>query len=840
VPSVRRVRLALVALIVVLAGLPPAGAQLPIPGLGTRGADPAASTPSGSVSDPAARDGSADARAPAPFPLASLSTALLESRQALRGAERTLRRPLHLEDWQQEIERLLTRSQEISASAQTLPKDQRTFRGLFSLANEWRFVRLRTDLAAEAFQRRLAALQALDSQLSRMQERWALTRQQLPAEAPEGVPAGAIDELATAIEVVDGRARSELEHVLSLQSKLTELQLAVDEGTAWVEETARAERARLFEIDSPPLWTALGDRAQEPAGAARAPGGESLELAAQAVRSPRRIALSVAVLAALYLLFSAARRGLAGLEPPDRLAFVGLALVRRPVRSALLCVLTLQLLLFPRAPAVFYDLLAIAVIAVIASLGGPIMRPALRPYFAGLLVLSLAERLRTLFLAPSLGSRLLLLLIGLLAFAGLAWGIRPGRPERTALAGRWWDTVLVLALAAAALFGSAIVSNVVGNLSLAELLTSSTLASGLAALFLYLLAALGGILLRWWASRPDPRLVSVRTHGPELIAGGTRLMVAAAATGWAFVTLHLFTLAQAVSDWLHETLSHRFVFGALDLSLGDVVAFLLGLAAAVVVARAVSFLLAEEVLPRTAIPRGRASAIVTIVRYLLLAAGFVAAVAMSGFELNRLTLLVSAFGVGVGFGLQNVISNFVAGLILILERPIELGDVVELGSLTGTVRRIGIRSSVVRTFDGASVIVPNSNLISDQVVNWTHSDKLRRIEIRVGAAYGTAPDRVLELLRGAAAGHPKVLHHPPPNPLFVGFGDSSLDFSLRFWTADFDDWMIVQSDVLAAVEAALRGAGIEIPFPQRDLHLRSFDPAAREALRDAPQPPPAP
>jgi len=160
--------------------------------------------------------------------------------------------------------------------------------------------------------------------------------------------------------------------------------------------------------------------------------------------------------------------------------------------------------------------------------------------------------------------------------------------------------------------------------------------------------------------------------------------------------------------------------------------------------------------------------------------------------------------------------------------------------MTGTVQRIGIRSSLVRTFDGASVIVPNSNLISDQVVNWTHSDKLRRLELRVGVAYGTAPERVLELLRGAAAGHPKVLPYPPPNPLFVGFGDSALDFSLRFWTAEFDNWMTVQSDVLAAVEAALRGAGIEIPFPQRDLHLRSVDPAAREALRDAPQSPPAP
>jgi small-conductance mechanosensitive channel len=835
VPSVRRVGLALVVLFALLAGQPPAGAQFPIPGLSSAGAAPDAAS-----ADAESHGSSGVAPAPAPYPLASLSTSLLESRQALRSAERTLRRPRHMDEWRGEIERLMEASRGLAGSERALPADQRTFRSLFSAANEWRIMRLQTEVAAEAIQRRLAALQALEAQLTLLRERWSLTRVALAEAAPEGVPHDAIDQLAASIEVVGGRTRSELEFALGLQSALTELQLVVDEGTAWVEETSRAERRRLLEIDSPPLWTALAGRTEGPPVVGFGPWRASLWLLADRARSPRRIELSVAVLAALYLLLSAARRGLAGFPPPDRLSAVGLELLRRPVRAAILCVLPLQLLLFPRAPAVFYDLLSIAGIAAIGSLGGPIFAPSLRPYLAGLLGLLLAERLRTLVLAPSLGSRLLLLLIGLLAFAGLAWGTRPGRPARSALAGRWWDAVIVLAFAAAALFGAAVVSNVVGNLTLAELLTSSTLGAGLSAVFLYLMVALAAILLRWVVGRPDPGLRSVKSHGQALARGGTRLLVALAVAAWAILTLHTFSVAQALSGWIGDALSHRFVLGALNVSLGDVAAFLLGLLAAVLFARAVSFLLAEELLPRTAIPRGRATAIVTIVRYLLLAAGFLVAVAISGFELNRLTLLVSAFGIGVGFGLQNIISNFVAGLILILERPIEVGDVVELKQMTGTVQRIGIRSSLVRTFDGASVIVPNGNLISDQVVNWTHSDKLRRIEIRVGAAYGTAPERVLELLRGAAAGHPRVLAHPPPNPLFVGFGDSALDFSLRFWTADFDNWMTVQSDVLAAVEAALRAAGLEIPFPQRDLHLRSIDPAARQALRDAPQPPPAP
>ena len=151
-------------------------------------------------------------------------------------------------------------------------------------------------------------------------------------------------------------------------------------------------------------------------------------------------------------------------------------------------------------------------------------------------------------------------------------------------------------------------------------------------------------------------------------------------------------------------------------------------------------------------------------------------------------------------------------------------------------RRIGIRSSAVRTGDGAEVIVPNANLIAAEVVNWTLSDRVRRIRIPVGVAYGTQPQQVLELLLRAAEQHQDVLRHPRPNALFVRFGESSLDFELRFWTSNFDQWPTVQSDVALAVHAALTGAGIEIPFPQRDLHLRSVDRGAERAIRTAAEP----
>ncbi len=240
-------------------------------------------------------------------------------------------------------------------------------------------------------------------------------------------------------------------------------------------------------------------------------------------------------------------------------------------------------------------------------------------------------------------------------------------------------------------------------------------------------------------------------------------------------------------------------------------------------------------LVRLDLPRGVAGAVSLIVHYLVLALGFLLAMAAAGIEMSRFALLAGAFGVGIGFGLQNVVNNFVSGLILIFERPIQVGDTVEIGSVMGTIGRIGIRSSTVRTFDGADVIVPNADLISGQVINWTLSDRFRRGEIDVGVAYGTDPEEVLPLLIRAAAGHPRVLESPEPQALFLGFGASSLDFKLRFWSDNFDDFWQIRSDVVVEVNHLIREAGIEIPFPQRDLHLRSVDERAARSL----SPPPA-
>jgi small-conductance mechanosensitive channel len=181
----------------------------------------------------------------------------------------------------------------------------------------------------------------------------------------------------------------------------------------------------------------------------------------------------------------------------------------------------------------------------------------------------------------------------------------------------------------------------------------------------------------------------------------------------------------------------------------------------------------------------------------------------------RITLLTGAFGVGIGFGLQNVIQNFASGLILLFERPVQVGDKIQLAGLEGEVLRIGMRSCTLRTGDGAEVIVPNADLITEQVTNWTLSDRLRRVDVPVGVAYGSDPELVLRVLREVVGLHPDVCAAPPPVALFIGFGAGSLDFRLSAWT-EAADWTRVRSDLGVRVNAALRDEGIRFPAPPSD------------------------
>jgi potassium-dependent mechanosensitive channel len=252
-----------------------------------------------------------------------------------------------------------------------------------------------------------------------------------------------------------------------------------------------------------------------------------------------------------------------------------------------------------------------------------------------------------------------------------------------------------------------------------------------------------------------------------------------------------------------DLLNAKVGMGSLELSLGRLLAFAITAWAAFLVSKFLRFLLEEDVYHRFRLERGLPYAISTMLHYSILLVGFVVALGALGIDLTKITILAGAFSVGVGFGLQNVINNFVSGLILLFERPIKIGDVIEIEGTVGEVRRIGIRACVIRTGQGSEIIVPNGALISNQVTNWTFSDRARAIEVSVNVLPGANSQRVVELLRTTATSEPGVASEPAPQVYVVNFSAGAVTFQLRAWTDRYQDWARVRSDLAVAVNSAL-------------------------------------
>jgi potassium efflux system protein len=283
--------------------------------------------------------------------------------------------------------------------------------------------------------------------------------------------------------------------------------------------------------------------------------------------------------------------------------------------------------------------------------------------------------------------------------------------------------------------------------------------------------------------------------------------------------LYIFLLHDSFNTVPLNCLAYNVAVGRIKINVGSVVGVLLILGVGYGLSRGVSSPLRSVLIAQLPLQRGLPYAVSQVVYYCLLLMVLLAAVSTAGVELNKFPVITGALGVGVGFGLQNIVNNFASGLVLLFERPIRIDDVVEVAGLVGTVKRIGARSSTINTGQGAEVIVPNSNLLSNQVINWTLSSPRRRAEILVGVAYGSDPEAILKLLTSVAAENSNVMTDPAPVAYFLGFGDSALNFELRFWSASQDTWFQLKSDVAIGVARVLRQANIEIPFPQRDLHL---------------------
>lgn len=266
-----------------------------------------------------------------------------------------------------------------------------------------------------------------------------------------------------------------------------------------------------------------------------------------------------------------------------------------------------------------------------------------------------------------------------------------------------------------------------------------------------------------------------------------------------------------------------FSLGTMRITVSHVIVAISIILGSFIISRIFQVLFLKVMLRKGHIERGVRLSIERLIHYIVLCIGFFLVISLLGFELTKFTIILSALGVGIGFGLQSVVNNFVSGLILLFERPVREGDTIEIGGMWAEVKRIGLRATTVQTLDQADLIVPNADLATQQVTNWTLSSRQVRLIIPVGVAYGSDVGLVFETLLACAKENPKVSKVPEPEVLFLKFGESSLEFELRVWVDDAAHRLILKSDLHREIDRRFREANIVIAFPQRDLHLKSVD-----------------
>jgi potassium efflux system protein len=699
---------------------------------------------------------------------------------------------------------------------------------LDDVRRQWRQYKDQLSGWSEVIAARLQAIEQDTARLGELEDQWAKIAARAQRENLPEAARAPIRNAQSAVRDTQGQLRDERNQLLATLGQLSTAQTQVSDGLAQLELAEQRLRRDLFTLNEPPLWTALPRLGESPpvAGALLEGLQHNVELLRTFVRVQRtrvtvHVLLVVLMLGVTVALARRQRRRLA-----DETTRAVRLVLTRPISATLILAALLNTILYPDAPVIVTNLADFVVALVMLRVFRRDDEWAAHDFVGLLAVLFLINGLRRLLLPLLPTARLLLLVGDLLVLAWLLGLVWSKSFSQSAVVRRWGLLIRLVVWLGIGLMASALVANCVGSTSLAILLTQGTLRSAFAGLCLLATArVIEGLLIEVIGSPTAQRLRSIAIYQGSLrrrLVRATRFVLV---LFWCAVALDLFGVRTPVVAAGRAALAAGFSIGAVSLSVGGTLTVLLTLWVSTIVARVVSVVLGEDLLPRLALPRGVPAAVSAGANYLVLALGVIVALSAAGIDPGRVALVAGALSVGIGFGLQTIVNNFVSGLILLLERPIQVGDTIEIGDVTGQVRHIGIRSSTIATFDGAEVIVPNAALISERVVNWTLSSFQRRVEITVGVAYGNEPARVLEILEGAARGVPDVLERPVPQALFLGFGDSSLDFALRAWTTRQDMLFAVRSRIALAIHDALRAAGIEIPFPQRDVHVRSPLPA---------------
>lgn len=497
------------------------------------------------------------------------------------------------------------------------------------------------------------------------------------------------------------------------------------------------------------------------------------------------------------------------------------SLLRRPVAISLMLFL-LFLSVTTDSASTFEGFIKVLMLIPLLVILLKIMDPRLKSGLFVFMILFLVKELKVNTGSDTNIERALLLGLTFLSYFGIYWAMKNKLFKSLIKNEKVVNILKVIYKVSILLISLVLILNILGYVQLANVLINGFYNS-IYATILLLTANLvfNSLLLLFLRTKPLQKLRIVILHSATIISTSSKIILVVIIISWFRIVLDAFFVYDTLFSITDKILAADIGFGSISLSLAEVIVFFATIWVSFQISKFLRFILEIDILPQFKLPRGVPGAIISLSKYVIITIGLLLAFISIGVDFNKFAILIGALGVGIGFGLQNLVNNFISGIVLIFERPIQTGDVIKVGEITGTVKKIGIRASVVRTFDGAEIIVPNGNLISSELTNWTFSDRFRRMDIAVGVEYGSDVEKVKKLLLLAGKDIDGVLDRPAPMVLFQNFGDSSLDFILRGWTKDFDNWLAIESNLRFEINRLFEENDIVIPFPQTDLNFKN-------------------
>lgn len=603
--------------------------------------------------------------------------------------------------------------------------------------------------------------------------------------------------------------------ILALQVRATDIGSRTGEVRELLAITSKRAVSRLFERDGPPVWNSEFWKASINSFSADAKthiDNQAAALAAYLRTHARYLVLHALAFGMLVIILLAGRVKVNALCSVDEELRANKKIFDMPIVVAALLALLFSGWFYRDAPRQLWLFIGILSTVPLAVFVRRICEPVLNPLLFSVVGFYLADKTRSLFSPlPGVYRFLILLEVLSLVFLVLLTQRRThakdtAAPSEQKLMARLVENTNWVVLLFAIVI---LVSGGAGYGALADFLLRGLVASIYAGVVLYVLTrAFEGLVQVALHMPPLIYLAGVRRHRAAIAARINKWLKRIAFVYWIVLSLQGPGLLQQALESLQNLWERSFQIGSLRVSVSGVLIFVLILWATYQVSRLLRFFLEEEIFSRVRLDRGLPYAVSTTVHYAVLVTGLVLALAAIGVDMTKFTIVAGALTVGIGFGLQNIVNNFVSGLIVLFERPINIGDTIQIDDIVGRVQHIGIRATVIQSTMGAEVIIPNGKLIADKVTNWTLSNQLRQVAVPVITKPDINVAHLKATLLEVAHQNRQVLQTPAPEVLFIKRGVDAFEFELRIWTSDLDGWLKVKSDLTTTINDALENKDI--------------------------------